>query len=859
MHKILNIYFFLFTVSLFAQNKEISGTVKDIENDYAIPHANIIVSDLENNVLGFSSSNENGSFTIEVPREINKVYINITALNYLEYLFEHDLTTESEINIYLEPSAIDLEEIVITARAYQDVLNLDMEEMNLNKSASLREILNKTDGVIVSPNGAISFQGKPINKILINGKEVFINQNKIALDNLNYEIMDTLQIINNFKDRFSLDYSGQKESVINIKTKSEFKGVLKSDIEAGYGFKDSYRFYKKGFLFSDKLNAFVTAGINNIGKREISDKDIPDKIYDNLSSGFHTTLNPFLMEDLQMNKNNSSNINLTLRWEGEKSKIGLVFNNANINTERITNYMTSEGNQILSKGTFDNSEKGNFYGTTLNYDHIISSKTILNNVFNLLILKNTSQRNSVDSIFYPENQNTAESIMIKPNNLALSNNFKISTILNEKSLINFYFDVYHEDNKNSLTANLVESSVSNIYQNDLYIKNNIFLFGNYQLKLNKNTVNLGVGFNQLNENADQIIDENLVRSQQTIKRNIKNIESRFSLTGSLKKLDYSFSLSPVLFFSSQNEKKSFLKSNSQLTYNFQPQNNLTFNFERTYKYFDINSMYDTIIRSFNNRTFNSISELNNISYSNEASIGWYFNQVPKNRNFIAEYRFKHIKNNMQTVLDSIVDKTFHYSNRIFDDRYSHNIHLGYNKSFYIGESFHRLTFGTNFKIAINRYNTMFDNELSKVSVNTLYPELHIGFLPRNSFIKELKNTVSWNQQNFRIDQATITNQDIFTNTFSIRGHDSKIEWSLDFNYHYYDTNDTNFGVPDLGMFLKYDFSDKISFSVNGESMLSLFKLNNFNSLHTQFDGNIISRTTTKDNLGYLLFNVHLKL
>src|SRR5690606_21112734 len=268
----------------------------------------------------------------------------------------------------------------------------------------------------------------------------------IALDNLNYEIMDTLQIINNFKDRFSLDYSGQKESVINIKTKSEFKGVLKSEIEAGYGFKDSYRLYGKGFLFSDKLNVFVTTGINNIGKREISGKDIPTKIYNNLSSKFNTTLNPFFMEDFQMSKNNSSNVNLTLRWEGEKSKIGLVFNNANIDTERKTSYSTSEGNQLLSQGTFDNSEKGGFYAATLNYDRIITSKTVLNNVFSLLALKNTSHRNSMDSLFYPKNQNTAENIKANPRNLALSNNLKLSTILNKNSLIDIYFDLYHEKN-----------------------------------------------------------------------------------------------------------------------------------------------------------------------------------------------------------------------------------------------------------------------------------------------------------------------------------------------------------------------------------------------------------------------------
>lgn len=859
MRKLFNLCFFLFATCVFAQKMVLSGTVKDAKGQQIIPFANLIVSDFQQNVLGFSSTDKNGEFIIEIPKEIQKVYINVTALNYLEFFTEHDFSSGTKIILFLEPSEIDLEEIVITVKAYQDVLNLNMEEMNLSKTASLRDILNKTDGVIVSKDGGISFQGKPINKILINGKEVFLNQNKIALDNLNYEIMDTLQIINNFKDRFSLDYSGQKESVINIKTKSEFKGVLKSEIEAGYGFKDSYRLYGKGFLFSDKLNAFMTSGINNIGKREISGKDIPPKIYNNLSSKFNTTLNPFFMEDFQMSKNNSSNVNLTLRWEGEKSKIGLVFNNANIDTERNTSYSTSEGNQLLSQGNFDNSEKGSFFATTLNYDRIITSKTILNNVFSLLALKNTSHRNSMDSLFYPKHQNTAENIKVNPRNLALSNNLKLSTILNKNSLIDIYFDLYHEKNKNSLEAILASGSYFDVYQNDTYLKNNLFLFGNHQLKLNKSTFNSGIGFNHSEENADQIIKENLIRSQQKVKRSVKNIESRFSLTGTIKKLEYHISLSPVFFLSSQHEKKSFLKTNNRLTYNFQPQNNLVFTFDRSYHFFDINSMYDTIIQSYNNRTINSFSHLDNFSYANQGSIGWYNNQVSKNRNLFAEYKFKQEKHAMQSVLDSISDKTFYYSNQIFNDSYKHHLNFGVNKSFYIGESYHRLTVGTNLKVMKSKYNTMVDNAFSKVDVTTWNPEIHVGFLPRNSFVKELKNTTAWNQQIFRINHAEITTQTTFNNTFSIRGHDGKIEWNLDLIYKHYNTKDTNFGVPDLGVFLKYDFTERISISVTGQSMLSLFELNDFNSMFTQSDGNIISRTTTKDNLGYLLFNVSYKL
>lgn len=90
MRRFLNICLCLFSTFIFAQSKNISGNVKDIENQQIIPFANLIVSDLDQNVLGFSSTDKNGEFIIEIPKEIQKVYINVTALNYLEFFTEHD-------------------------------------------------------------------------------------------------------------------------------------------------------------------------------------------------------------------------------------------------------------------------------------------------------------------------------------------------------------------------------------------------------------------------------------------------------------------------------------------------------------------------------------------------------------------------------------------------------------------------------------------------------------------------------------------------------------------------------------------------------------------------------------------------
>ena len=266
-----NITALLFIFALHSQNKNISGDIKDI-NNAPIPFANIIVNDTSQpaNSIGFGYSDENGLFTLKIPKEAMRIELNITAIGYLEKTVTLDLEVIKNIHITLEENITELEQVIIKAKRITDTLNIDINNMNLGKESTLRDMLNKTDGIIVSKDGGISYQGKQIKKVFVNGKEVFVNQNKVALDNLNYEIMENVQIINNHKDKFTIDFNRIRDPVINIETKSKFKGVLKTNLDLGYGHNDKFKINGKGFFFSDQLNAFATTHNNNVGEIELS-------------------------------------------------------------------------------------------------------------------------------------------------------------------------------------------------------------------------------------------------------------------------------------------------------------------------------------------------------------------------------------------------------------------------------------------------------------------------------------------------------------------------------------------------------------------------------------------------------------
>jgi len=255
---------------VFAQQAQSVLRLRVISDEgIGVPYANLVVTDVaaQARVLGVMASNEEGWAFFVLTPSLSNVFIYVTAVGYEAYHQDFLVDPTQDILIRLKTSTIKLEEIKVKARVHTDTLLLDLDKMNLKKKTTLREILDKTSGMIVSKEGGVFFQGKQINKILINGKEVFLNQNKIALDNLNYEIMNQVEVIQNYKDRFNLDFNTIKESVININTKPEFKGVLKGEMEVGFGHRESYRGKGKGFYFSDKIMLLQLAMSIPLGNR----------------------------------------------------------------------------------------------------------------------------------------------------------------------------------------------------------------------------------------------------------------------------------------------------------------------------------------------------------------------------------------------------------------------------------------------------------------------------------------------------------------------------------------------------------------------------------------------------------------
>ena len=853
MCKWYSLLFFFISVTLWSQQNVVTGSVKNSDGN-SIPFANIIIDKAgeSSNSIGFGYSNEEGLFEITIPPDISLVSINITAIGYKEKTTSVNLEEQDFIEVVLEIDVTQLKEVVIEAQQNEDTLNLAIHNMNLNKGKTLRDLLNKTDGVIVGEEGGISYRGKQIKKVLINGKEVFINQNKIALDNLTYEIMEKVQVINNYKDKFAIDFNKVFNPVINIETKEEFKGLIKGNLTGGYGHEESYKIGGKGFFFSDKFNAFLTSNTNNVGEKELIQKEVLTSVADESSETFSRLFYPFFSEDNLAEKNFSSNNTLTLRKERENSRIGTVLYHGNMDFRRDVNYQTFLGDTLFRRSNNSEVIKGNFLSGLINYGNKTSANSVLQNKMSFVVVGQPKKQISIDTLFIPSIQPFLEKIDEDSKSVVLKNNLKFTKQVDTTSILDIKLDYLYENYSNNFNSILPNSSFTNIFYTHQFNKHYLAFGGDLSFDFKNNAAKAGVLVSRIDEDATLNYENNVV-DDSDISRNIFTVELPINYNGTKNNFEYNFSIAPALVKTKNKDSRYFLKMSHLLRYNFKTQNNLSLNIRRDYTFYDLNSLLDTVVNSFNYRITNDRNNIEQLSRTNRISLDWNNNNVAKSKRINLSYKYYREEDFLQTVLDSISTNVIYYRNEVFDVKNSHLFQGGFNKGFYVGENYHRIDIGGDINLSLIEYPTIFQGSPAKASNTNFEPSVNLGFLPRNFFLTDIKNQIKWNNLIFKIDDEEVNSQSVITNTLTFEGDFRKTFLEFDFIYQHYNVEGENFDFPDCNLSIRYDFSDNLQFSLEGRSILTLFDWNNYSYTNTLSNGNTITRISTNNNLGYLIF------
>lgn len=493
--------------TVLAQDVVVKGNITNTSNQ-PIEGVAIVLTDIKNtdSTIGYAITNGNGDYEITVKPQIKDSLLLIaTHLNYEKVSKILTISaSKTAYNLTLKEKSFNLEEIVIEIQKIKDTMAIKTDSLKLTERSTLRDILNKTEGFVVSEDGGITFRGKIIHKVLINKKEVFVNQNKIALDNLEYDMMNDIELINNYRDQYKIDFENFTETVINVNTRDEFKGIFKPSVEGAYGVKNKYQLNFRGLYFSDYLNAFITSNTNNIGKKSFSFTNISEEIKEQSSEFFKDHFTDFFAEDDLLAESFTSNSSITLRKENKKSRLGIVLYYNNLNQKKNTTSEIDDSTTLLNKRELESLQKGNSFLSNMSYYRALSKKAILSFHSNITYLEDRDKDRSTVLNFYP----TMDTITEDNRNNAISllniSKLELQARLHQRIILSSILEYDLEHSKNNFNSNYsINSNGDNLRQeydfNNLYLKANSIM--DYKFS-NMLTASLGFKIKTFNENLN---------------------------------------------------------------------------------------------------------------------------------------------------------------------------------------------------------------------------------------------------------------------------------------------------------------------------------------------------------------------
>lgn len=265
-------------ISLFAQTTfSIRGKVLDKKRKSAIGEASIrVMNAKDSSFVAGGASNDNGLFSVAA--KSGNYIVGISFLGYTT-VYKHVSPSSPNVgDIYLDEDSHLLKEAVVTGKAIEVAVKGDTVEYNADAyktqpSAMVEDLVKKLPGAEIASDGSITVNGKTIKKILVDGKEFFSNDPKVASKNLPASMVQKLQVLDRKSDMAQMTGfdDGNEETVINLQVRPGMKQGLFGNAYAGAGSKDRYEGNAMVNYMKDNSQYTFLGGMNNTNNAGFTD------------------------------------------------------------------------------------------------------------------------------------------------------------------------------------------------------------------------------------------------------------------------------------------------------------------------------------------------------------------------------------------------------------------------------------------------------------------------------------------------------------------------------------------------------------------------------------------------------------
>lgn len=269
MKRVFLLYWFLLMGISPVLAQQIKGKVRDAAGK-PVESVSVSLKDKDGNTLSFTRSAENGDYTISV-KDPNQTGLRIEAssLGYRKKV-EEVTSLSKTYDLVLESSQIELDAVTVkhrpTLTTNGDTLNYRTSDFADKQDRTIGDALKRMPGIEVAESGKISYNGKSISNLYIDGDNLLDDKYNVATKSIPQGAVDKVQVIQNDQPVKMLQKNNMSDDVaLNLVIKDDAKFKVMGDAIAGAGTPEKFDGNVSAMMFNKNLKFVNNIKGNNIG------------------------------------------------------------------------------------------------------------------------------------------------------------------------------------------------------------------------------------------------------------------------------------------------------------------------------------------------------------------------------------------------------------------------------------------------------------------------------------------------------------------------------------------------------------------------------------------------------------------
>ncbi|MDF2516884.1 MAG: hypothetical protein K0R59_2180 [Sphingobacterium sp.] len=392
-------------MNAFAQ-QYISGRLMDSNGSKPISGANVTIIALKDSSKLQTPTDILGKFaSAALPN--GDYLISVQPMGYTADIRKIRLVGKTvEVNFKLNSSEIVLDEISISPTSVQvrgDTLEFDAKKYITPEFADADELVKQIPGVEIDEDGNVKAQGEAVSKIIIDGREFFSTDPKVALKNLPADVIAKVQLIDDKTEqaKFSGFDDGKRMKVINIVTKPDKRKSYFGKISGGAGPDNKYAVNTQVTKMNPKRQYSIDINTNNVNQpngfapRGNTRGRTGQGITTRFNAGFNY-LDRFLADRMDFNANYSYNYtdNNTISQNKTEYTAGNRANQINNQQQSGSTYTNNHAFSMRANWKIDSIQKLDIQPNFSYQSNNRHSSSLGSTLLNLSEMLNQSNRNN---------------------------------------------------------------------------------------------------------------------------------------------------------------------------------------------------------------------------------------------------------------------------------------------------------------------------------------------------------------------------------------------------------------------------------------------------------------------------------